>query len=124
MCVKSEIVSVKSAVKAATLFLNPTEESPHCAAPYEVHSCLHNDYYGGQHDLSRLPQVIAIQSGVNLQFPIGSGLNSICGGFGDDLGPLLNRTARVPDRSSDCGSVAIVIRQNITLTHGADGTAC
>jgi hypothetical protein len=80
----------------------------------------------GGHALRRLPQVVAIQNGINLQVAIGYILEAIRRSFRDGaiLWPLLNRAARVTDRTRDSGSVAIVISHHIALSHSAEGTAC
>lgn len=105
----------------------PTTTDPDCVIPETVHSCLHNDYYsedGTQHGSSRLPQIVSIQRRINLQCAFGRILDSVCRSFRDDFWPLLNRAARVANRSSDCRSIVPVIRQYIGLSHSAEGTAC
>jgi hypothetical protein len=127
MCVKPESASVKSAKSFAKMSSNPTGARPHCVMAWEVHSCVHNDYYSrteATHGLSRLPQVIAIQSRINFQIKISSVLNPISRRFGNDFRPLLNRAARVADRSRNRSSVVTVIRQNLGLSHSTEGTAC
>lgn len=97
-----------------------------CRSVTVVISCAHNDYCSAteSYGLSRLQQVIAIQSGINFQLTVRSVLHSIGRCLRDDVRPLLNRAARIADRTRDRGSVAIVIRQNVSLSHAAEGTAC
>lgn len=77
-----------------------------------------------QHRLRRLQQIVSVQGWVNLEPTVCRILNPIRGRLRNDFRPLLNRTARVTDRSSDRRPVAIVIRQDICLSHSTEGTAC
>jgi hypothetical protein len=100
-----------------------------CRSVTGADSCLRNDYYSStgamQHGSSGLQhQVIAIQSWINFERTARGVLESVGRGLRDNLRPLLDRATRVADRSRNCGSIAIVIGQNVSLSHGAEGTAC
>jgi hypothetical protein len=73
---------------------------------------------------SGLPQVSAIQSRIHFQLALGRVLYPIGRSFWDEIGPLLNCAARVADRTRHRRSVIAVIRQNISLSHSPEGTAC
>lgn len=77
-----------------------------------------------QHRLRRLQQIVSVQGWVNLEPTVCRILNPIRGRLRNDFRPLLNRATRVTDCSSDRRPVAIVISQDICLSHSTEGTAC
>lgn len=77
-----------------------------------------------QRALSSLLQIIPIERRIDLQRTIRRILKPVCHRLRNDFGPLLNSATSDANRSRHGGSVAIVMGENVGLSHSNHGTAC